>query len=133
MIKENNIVMNAGPTNMMGRRLADQNQNLNNSTNVQSNSNQGGSFNNSSDGQAIMGISGNIVRMKGNSPKVSQKDPNRSRGLKQYGGHAAGIGGASSIGSVNTAVPGSNNSSYAVRTIGSSKGMNRQTNNLMMS
>ena len=72
-----------------------------------------------------MGISGNIVRMKGNSPKVSHKEQ-RSRGLKQYGGHgAAGIGGASSIGSVNTGVPGSGNSSYAVRTIGSSKGINR--------
>jgi len=69
VIKENNIVMNAGPTNMMGRRLADQGQNLNNSANVQS-SQQNSTFNNSSDGQAIMGISGNIVRMKGNSPKV---------------------------------------------------------------
>jgi hypothetical protein len=34
VIKENNIVMN-GPTNMMGRRIADQNPNLNNSTSIQ--------------------------------------------------------------------------------------------------
>ena len=63
-----------------------------------------------------MGISGNIVRMKGNSPKVSSKDPNRSRGVKHYGGGAAGLGGASSIGSVNTGGS-SNNASYGVRTI----------------
>lgn len=80
-----------------------------------------------------MGISGNLVRMKGNSPKVSSKDPNRSRGVKHYGGgNAASLGGAGSIGSVNTA-SGSNNASYGVRSIQSSKGMNRQTNNLMMS
>ena len=41
--------------------------------------------------------------MKGNSPKVSAKDQNRPRAIKQYGGSAsqgfsAGIGGVGNIG-----------------------------------
>ena len=46
VIKENNIVMN-GPTNMMGRRIADQNQNFSNSG--QGNF-QNANFTNSSEG-----------------------------------------------------------------------------------
>jgi len=49
-----------------------------------------------------MGISGGMVRLKGNSPKVSSKDQNRPRTLKQYGGNqpgmSAGIGNVGMIG-----------------------------------
>ena len=91
MIKENNItvgnnmshhMMSQGshqPTNMMGRRLADQNHH-----GVTGGSNQ--HFSGSQGpvgGDAIIGISGGMVRLKGNSPKVSSKDGhNRPRTIK---------------------------------------------------
>jgi len=72
VIKENNIIMSGGqpqPTNMMGRRLADQNP----SQGV--GSQPSGSFsNNVNDPNSIMGLSGGMTRLKGNSPKVSTKD-----------------------------------------------------------
>lgn len=81
-----------------------------------------------------MGISGGMVRLKGNSPKVSGKDSNRPRSIKQYGQQnmPAGVGGIGSIGNIASSnIPGSQ---YGVRTIQSQKGINRpQTNNLMMS
>ena len=83
-----------------------------------------------------MGISGGMVRLKGNSPKVSGKDSNRPRTIKQFGQQnmPAGIGGVGSIGAVATGAGGMQNSQYGVRTIQSQKGINRaQTNNLMMS
>lgn len=52
-----------------------------------------------------MGISGGMVRLKGNSPKVSGKDSNRPRTIKQFGQQQnmpAGIGGIGSIGAVAT-------------------------------
>jgi len=51
---------------------------------------------------AIIGISGGITRLKGNSPKVSNKDPNRPRQIKQYGVPSAAIGGVSGIGGIGT-------------------------------
>jgi hypothetical protein len=45
-----------------------------------------------------MGISGGMVRLKGNSPKVSTKDQNRPRTLKQYGGSQPGIGNVGLVG-----------------------------------
>lgn len=49
-----------------------------------------------------MGISGGMVRLKGNSPKVSAKDQNRPRTLKQYGGSQQGItsGGIGNVGMI---------------------------------
>ena len=81
-----------------------------------------------------MGISGGMVRLKGNSPKVSGKDSNRPRNIKQFGQQnnqmSAGIGGVGQIGNVS----GVNQSQYGVRSIQSQKGINRpQNNNLMMS
>mmetsp|Transcript_7989 Transcript_7989/g.13401 ORF Transcript_7989/g.13401 Transcript_7989/m.13401 type:complete len:396 (+) Transcript_7989:3-1190(+) len=170
VIKENNIVMNGNiahgmmgsghlqggthtqPTNMMGRRLADQNQNSQNNNGLANISLQGNQplqnpKSQSFVGQAmesqnaIMGISGGMVRLKGNSPKVSGKDSNRPRGIKNFTGSSsgnstaamsAGVGGVSSIGTVNSGVINSQN--YGVRSIHSQKGINRpQTNNLMMS
>ncbi len=52
------------PTNMMVRRLADQGHNM------QGNQNFGQVVENNQ----IIGVSGGMVRMKGNSPKVSAKD-----------------------------------------------------------
>ena len=81
VIKENNIsvggnmMMSQGsnsahhPTNMMGRRLADQGQN-----NMQGSNQQFGNNQVSVGDNAIIGISGGMVRLKGNSPKVSAKD-----------------------------------------------------------
>ena len=57
---------------MMGRRLADQGH-------------QGGSnpqYANNQGENPIIGISGGMVRLKGNSPKVSSKDQNRPRSIK---------------------------------------------------
>ena len=47
-----------------------------------------------------MGISGGMVRLKGNSPKVQSKDSNRPRTIKQFGnqGGSAGVGSIGSIG-----------------------------------
>jgi len=49
-----------------------------------------------------MGISGGMVRLKGNSPKVSGKDSNRPRTIKQFSSSSnaisAGVGGVGSIG-----------------------------------
>ena len=71
--------------------------------------------------------------MKGNSPKVSSKDQNRPRNLKQYGHSnnlSAAIGGVGSIGQVGVGMQ----HQLGVRSIQSQKGINRpQTNNLMMS
>tara|TARA_B100000780_G_C20732870_1_gene291190 strand:+ start:194 stop:370 length:177 start_codon:yes stop_codon:yes gene_type:complete len=53
-----------------------------------------------------MGISGGMIRLKGNSPKVSGKDSNRPRTIKQFGGqqnNVQGMGGVGSIGTVGTA------------------------------
>ena len=94
-----------------------------------------GQVHGSGEGNAIMGISGGMVRLKGNSPKVSGKDSNRARTLKQYVGssHAnsatsAGLGGIGSVGQVSGA------QGYSVRSIQSQKGIGRpQQNNLMMS
>jgi hypothetical protein len=73
-----------------------------------------------------------MQRIKGNSPKVSQKDPNRPRQIKQYGNPSASVGSVGVIGTSN--VQQMNNQGYAIRNIHSSKGMNRSTNNnLMMS
>jgi hypothetical protein len=49
-----------------------------------------------------MGISGGMVRLKGNSPKVSGKDSNRPRSIKQFGQQnmPAGVGGIGSIGNI---------------------------------
>jgi|TARA_B110000305_G_scaffold235820_1_gene296142 hypothetical protein len=91
-----------GPTQqpMMGRRLADQGH----QGGVTGGSNQ--HFANSQ-GQvgdnSIIGISAGMVRLKGNSPKVSGKDgSNRPRTIKQFGGQgaqmSAGVGGVGSIG-----------------------------------
>jgi len=84
-----------------------------------------------------MGISGGMVRLKGNSPKVSTKDSNNRPRVKQYGnsnsssGMSAGLGNVGSIGQVGGGVQ---SSGYGIRNIQSSKGMNRpQQNNLMMS
>ena len=92
MIKENNItvgnnmshhMMGQGsshqPTNMMGRRLADQGH-----PGVTGGSNQHFSGNQGPvGGDAIIGISGGMVRLKDNSPKVSSKDGhNRPRTIK---------------------------------------------------
>ena len=91
MIKENNIsvggnmshhMMGQGsshhPTNMMGRRLADQGHPGVGGTNQHFSGNQG-----PPGGDAIIGISGGMVRLKGNSPKVSSKDGhNRPRTIK---------------------------------------------------
>lgn len=84
---------------------------------------------------AIMGISGGMIRLKGNSPKVSGKDSNRPRGMKQFGGQPTNVPGMSGVGSIGTVGAGGIQSSqYGVRTIQSQKGINRpQTNNLMMS
>jgi len=46
-----------------------------------------------------------MVRLKGNSPKVSSKDQNRPRTIKQFSaqgasGMSAGIGGVGTIGQV---------------------------------
>jgi len=77
---------------MMGRRLADQGQTNNNtilnSSQIAGQGNNNGNFNNGAvgDQNAIMGISGGMVRLKGNSPKVSGKDSNRPRNIKQFGG-----------------------------------------------
>jgi hypothetical protein len=67
-----------------------------------------------------MGISGGMVRLKGNSPKISAKDSNRPRTIKQFGQQnmSAGVGSVSTVGSVN-------NSQYGVRNIQSQKGINR--------
>jgi hypothetical protein len=75
-----------------------------------------------------------MVRLKGNSPKVSSKDnQNRPRNIKNFGAQGgAGIGGVGTIGQVG--VGGIQQSQFGVRTIQSQKGINRpQTNNLMMS
>lgn len=77
-----------------------------------------------------------MVRLKGNSPKVSGKDnQNRPRNIKNFGaqgGVSAGIGGVGSIGQVG--VGSMQQTQFGVRTIQSQKGINRpQTNNLMMS
>lgn len=86
VIKENNIavggnmMMQGGsnsshhPTNMMNRRLADQGHQ---GGNPQYANNQGSNHEN-----PIIGISGGMVRLKGNSPKVSSKDQNRPRSIK---------------------------------------------------
>lgn len=85
-----------------------------------------------------MGISGGMVRLKGNSPKVS-KDPNRQRQIKQFGGSgnlAAGLGSIGGIGKISSSGPTGLqgvNGTYGIRNIQSSKGMNRPPNNLMMS
>ena len=51
-----------------------------------------------------MGISGGMVRLKGNSPKVSGKDSNRPRTIKQFSSSSnamsAGVGGVGNIGQV---------------------------------
>ena len=44
-----------------------------------------------------MGISGGMVRLKGNSPKVSSKDNNRPRTIKQYGGNNSGVGNVGAV------------------------------------
>lgn len=66
-----------------------------------------------------MGISGGMVRLKGNSPKVSGKDSNRPRTIKQFSsgnnGMSAGIGGVGNIGQVGNG--GIQSSSYGVRSI----------------
>jgi hypothetical protein len=56
-----------------------------------------------------MGISGGMVRLKGNSPKVSGKDSNRPRAIKQFGGNnvPSGIGSIGTIGNVGSSMPGS--------------------------
>jgi hypothetical protein len=73
-----------------------------------------------------MGISGGMTRLKGNSPKVNSKDPNRPRQIKQYGAPSASLGSVGVIGAVSM----NNNQSlgnqgYGIRNIQSSKGMNR--------
>lgn len=64
-----------------------------------------------------MGISGGMIRLKGNSPKVSGKDSNRPRGMKQFGAqqNVPGMSGVGSIGTVGTG--GIQSSQYGVRTI----------------
>ena len=79
-------VLSGGPpqTNMMNRRLADQGHGsgtINNSQMTQQQNNQQ-YHNQAHDSNAIMGISGGMVRLKGNSPKVSGKDSNRPRTIK---------------------------------------------------
>jgi hypothetical protein len=70
-----------------------------------------------------MGISGGMVRLKGNSPKVSSKDQNRPRGINKYTSGASNVGAVSGGGA-----------QFGMRGMNSSKGMNRpQQNNLMMS
>jgi hypothetical protein len=63
-----------------------------------------------------MGISGGMVRLKGNSPKVSGKDSNRPRAIKQFGNQngPSGIGGIGSIGNVGSGIQ---SSQYGVRSI----------------
>jgi hypothetical protein len=43
-------------------------------------------YSNTQEQNAIIGISGGMVRLKGNSPKVSSKDNQRNRTIKQFGG-----------------------------------------------
>lgn len=63
---------------------------------------QSSSYQAGPDQNAIIGISGGMVRLKGNSPKVSSKDSqNRPRNIKNFGGQggvSAGIGTVGSIG-----------------------------------
>lgn len=117
----------------MGRRLADQGHpGVTGGSNQHFGGNQGPVGDN-----AIIGISGGMVRLKGNSPKVSSKDgQNRPRTIKQFGAQgtqmSAGVGGVGTIGQVGSGSL--QNSQFGVRTIQSQKGINRpQTNNLMMS
>jgi len=69
-----------------------------------------------------MGVSGGMTRMKGTSPKVSNKDQNRPRQLKQYGANTASLGGIGASAQGNNLL---HNSGYVIRNIQSSKGMNR--------
>lgn len=129
VIKENNIAVGGNmqhhmiqgsshqPTNMMGRRLADQGHQggVTGGSNQHFGNNQGPVGDN-----PIIGISAGMVRLKGNSPKVSGKDgQNRPRTIKQFGAQnsqmSAGVGGVGSIGQVGSGSL--QNSQFGVRTI----------------
>jgi hypothetical protein len=76
-----------------------------------------------------MGMSGGMVRLKGNSPKVQSDGKNRPRTIKQYSGQpglSSGIGNVGMIGQHSGSANGLNGYN-GMRNISSSKGMNRPT------